>query len=115
MDILSAIAFIFHVIAALLLLSTIPHQLSTIIHESDKRFRGICWIMFIGTFCLVLMNILPLLSPLFYENMSGVFFTKIVGLFNALVTIILATLTHVLYSVTQKAAPRIVDELEKKL
>lgn len=103
-----------HILAVILLVSVMPRQLADIWRERDKRYRAICWVLFLGTFCMMLTNALPLLHPIFYERPAEQFFYALTSLFNALVAIILAILGLILQRFTRKSVPHVAEEIEKR-
>jgi hypothetical protein len=113
-DLFTAIALLAHMVAVLILLSTLPRQLSDIWKEQDARYRKICWVIFLGTICLLLTNALQLMMPLFYGGPQERFFNNITSTFNASVAIILGSLAHMMYRNTNKTVPHTIDEIDKK-
>lgn len=103
-----------HIIAVTLLISVMPRQVTDIWKEKNRRYRMICWVLFLGTFCMMLTNALPLLEPLFYGKPSQPFFNALVSLFNAIVAIILAVLGLAVQRLTRKSIPEVVDGIEKR-
>lgn len=115
MDFFTILTLFAHVIAVVILISTLPRQLSDIWKEKETRYRKICWIIFLGTTCLTLTNALQLLVPLFYGSESERLFNNITSLFNALIAIILGLLAHILYKITNKTIPHTVEDIEKRI
>lgn len=114
MDLFGAIALLAHVAAVLILLSTLPRQLSDIWKERDARYRKICWVIFLGTICLTLTNALQLMLPAFYGGPQERFFNNLTSTFNASVAILLGSLAHMMYRNTNKTVPRTIDDIEKE-
>lgn len=114
MDWFTVIALLAHVAAVLILLSTLPRQLSDIWKEKDTRYRKICWVIFLGTICLTLTNGLQLMLPAFYGGSQERFFNNLTSTFNATVAIILGSLAHMMYRSTNKTVPHTIDDIEKK-
>ena len=115
MEFLSTIALFIHILAILVLLSTMPRQLRDILQEKDIRYRKICWVIFLGTICLISTNILPLLEPFFYNQLHELAFNSLVGTFNALIGIILGILAHLMYKSTKYTVPRTIDEIDNHI
>lgn len=114
MDLFTILALLAHIAAVLILLSTLPRQLTDIWHEKDARYRKICWVIFLGTLCLAFSNGLQLMLPLFYGGPAERFFNNITSTFNASIAIILGVLAHMMFRSTQKTVPRTFDDIDKK-
>lgn len=114
MDSFSLFVFFSSVISILTILSTIPKQLHMIRAESDKRYRMVSWIMLLGTFCLVAINIIPLLYPIFYKAPNERVFIDIVILMNSLVALTLGTLAHMMYKRSKNGVPFTIDVVDNR-
>lgn len=101
--------------AIVVLLSTVPRQLHDILREKDTRYRKICWVIFLGTVCLISTNILPLLEPFFYDQAKELAFNSLIGIFNALIGIILGILAQLMYKSSKNTIPKTVDDLDTRI
>lgn len=114
MDAFTITTVFVHIIAVLVLVSTIPHQIQDIWGESDDRYRKICWVVFIGTICLIAMNLVPFLQIAFYESPTERLFWNIANMFNGFIGATLGVLAHMMYRSSKHAFPRTIDDLEKR-
>jgi cytochrome bd-type quinol oxidase subunit 2 len=112
---LSIIAWFVHITAVVILLSTVPRQLHDILHEKDVRYRKICWLILLGTMCLISVNTLPLLEPFFYEQVRELAFNTVTSIFNAIITIMLGILAHLMYKSSKETLPKTVDDLDTRI
>ena len=114
MDFFTITTIFVHIIAVLVLVSTLPRQLQDIWTESDYRYRKICWVVFIGTMCLIAMNIVPFMQIAFYETSSERVFWNLANMFNGFIGATLGVLAHMLYRSSKHAFPRTIDDMEKR-
>jgi len=112
MDFFTSLTIIVHSLAIIVLVSTMPRQLQDIWSEEDARYRKICWVVFIGTFCLTAMNVLPLLQILFYQNTMERFFWNLTNMFQGVIGISLGVLAHIMFSSNKVAFPRVIDDID---
>lgn len=82
--------------------------------ESDKRYRMVSWIMLLGTFCLIAINVIPLLYPLFYKAQNERIFINIVILMNSMVALTLGSLAHMMYKRSKKGVPFTIDVVDNR-
>lgn len=113
MDSYTLLTFIVHLMAIAVLLSTIPRQLHDIWTEKEDRFRKVCWVVFIGTLCLIAMNVMPIIQMMFYESNLERLSWNTVNLLNGLITGILGMSAHMLYRNTPYSTPRTIEDMEK--
>lgn len=113
MDFFTVAAILVHIIAILILLSTLPRQLHDIWAETDTKYRKICWVIFLGTFCLIAMNGVPLMQVLFYESSAERIFWNIVNTFNGLIGVGLGSLAHMMFRSTKLTVPRTIDDIDR--
>jgi hypothetical protein len=75
----------------------------------------VSWIMLIGTLCLIAINVIPLLYPLFYKGDAERIFINIVILMNSAVALVLGILAHMMYRFTKnKSVPFAIDVVDNR-
>lgn len=115
MDLFSLFVFFSSIVSITVILSTIPMQLHTIWAESNKKYRMISWVMLIGTLCLIAINVIPLLYPLFYKADNERVFINIIILMNSTIALTLGILAHIMYRMSKnRSVPYTIDVLDNR-